>query len=56
VGDAQFERTAEIAPFLNASSVSELWRRARAGRASRRLAFTMLVLLLWLERHRLAFN
>jgi asparagine synthase (glutamine-hydrolysing) len=56
VGDALFGRTAEIAPFLNASSVSELWRRARTGRASRRLAFTMLVLLLWLDRHRLAYN
>jgi asparagine synthase (glutamine-hydrolysing) len=56
VGDAQFERTAEIAPFLNASAVRELWRRACAGRASRRLAFTMLVLLLWLERHNLAFD
>ena len=56
VGDAQFERTAEIAPFLNAPAVRELWRRACAGRASRRLAFTMLVLLLWLERHNLAFD
>lgn len=55
VAQAQFERCAEIAPFLNASAVRELWQRARAGRASRRLAFTMLVLLLWLERHRVVF-
>jgi len=56
VGDALFERTAELAPFLNASAVRELWRRACTGRASRRLAFTMLVLLLWLDRHRLTYN
>ena len=56
VGDALFERAREIAPFLNAGAVRELWQRARAGRASRRLAFTMLVLLLWLDRHRLAFD
>ena len=56
VGDTHFARAAEIAPFLNAAAVDELWRRACAGRASRRLAFTMLVLLLWLDRHRLAFD
>ena len=56
VGDVQFERAGEIAPFLNAAAVRELWQRARVGRASRRLAFTMLVLLLWLDRHRLAFD
>ena len=56
VGDEQFARAAEIAPFLNALAVRELWLRARAGRASRRLAFTMLVLLLWLERHRVEFS
>jgi len=32
------------------------WEGARAGRASRRLAYTMLVLLLWLDRHRVAFG
>ena len=46
-------RTAEIAPFLNAPAVSNLWRAARAGHGSRRLAYTFVVLLLWLERHRL---
>jgi asparagine synthase (glutamine-hydrolysing) len=56
VAQAHFERCAEIAPFLNASAVRELWQRARAGRASRRLAFTMLVLLVWLDRHRVAFT
>ena len=46
-------RTAQLAPFLDAASVAALWRSARAGRASRRLAYTFIVLLSWLERHRL---
>jgi asparagine synthase (glutamine-hydrolysing) len=46
-------RTAEIAPFLNAAAVGNLWRVVRAGHGSRRLAYTFVVLLLWLERHRL---
>jgi asparagine synthase (glutamine-hydrolysing) len=41
------------APFLDAAAVTELWRQAVAGRASRRLAYTFVVLLIWLERHRL---
>jgi asparagine synthase (glutamine-hydrolysing) len=44
---------AERAPFLDARAVSELWRQAGAGRASRRLAYTLVVLLVWLDRHRL---
>src|SRR5437773_2465387 len=46
-------RTAEIAPFLNAPAVSTLWRAASAGHGSRRLAYTFVVLLIWLEQHRL---
>ena len=46
-------RTAQLAPFLDAAAVAALWRSARAGRASRRLAYTFIVLLSWLERHRL---
>jgi len=46
-------RTAEIAPFLDARAVGDLWRAARTGRGSRRLAYTFVVLLLWLEQHRL---
>ena len=46
-------RTAEIAPFLDAAAVGNLWRAARAGHGSRRLAYTFVVLLLWLEQHRL---
>jgi asparagine synthase (glutamine-hydrolysing) len=47
-------RARELAPFLEASAVERLWRSARAGRASRRLTYTFIVLLLWLERHRLS--
>jgi asparagine synthase (glutamine-hydrolysing) len=43
-----------VAPFLCADAVQALWRDARAGRASRRLAYTIIVLLLWLERHALS--
>ena len=56
VAQEHFSRAAEIAPFLNAAAVQRLWEGARAGRASRRLAYTMLVLLLWLDRHRVAFG
>jgi asparagine synthase (glutamine-hydrolysing) len=47
-------RAGKIAPFLNAAAVGGLWRAAREGRGSRRLAYTFIVLLLWLERHRLS--
>jgi asparagine synthase (glutamine-hydrolysing) len=46
-------RAAEIAPFLNAAAVGNLWRDARVGHGSRRLAYTFVVLLFWLEQHRL---
>ncbi|MEO5362605.1 MAG: asparagine synthase (glutamine-hydrolyzing) [Magnetococcus sp. DMHC-8] len=42
---------ARRAPFLEAGAVTELWQQALAGRASRRLAYTLVVLLLWLENH-----
>jgi asparagine synthase (glutamine-hydrolysing) len=45
---ASCERTA---PFLKAEAVRALWRSALAGRGSRRLAYTLVVLLLWLEKH-----
>jgi asparagine synthase (glutamine-hydrolysing) len=47
-------RTAELAPFLRAEAVEALWRSALEGRGSRRLAYTFIVLLLWLEKHRLS--
>jgi asparagine synthase (glutamine-hydrolysing) len=46
-------RTGDLAPFLNAERVRALWTAACHGRASRRLAYTFVVLLLWLDRHRL---
>jgi asparagine synthase (glutamine-hydrolysing) len=46
-------RTKDLAPFLNAGAVQALWQSALAGRGSRRLAYTFIVLLLWLERNRL---
>jgi len=44
-------RTREVAPFLRAEAVEKLWRNARQGRGSRRLAYTFIVLLLWLEKN-----
>jgi hypothetical protein len=36
--------------------VSALWRAAREGRASRRLAYTFVVLSSWLESHPLTYD
>jgi asparagine synthase (glutamine-hydrolysing) len=44
-------RCATIAPFLDAPAVQRVWRGALERRASRRLAYTLVVLLLWLESH-----
>jgi asparagine synthase (glutamine-hydrolysing) len=49
-----FARAGQTAPFLRADAVQALWQSALANRGSRRLAYTLLVLLLWLEKHRLA--
>lgn len=46
-------RCASLAPFLEARAVRQLWHAARTGRGSRRLAYTFVVLLLWLEAHSL---
>ncbi|MEW6689107.1 MAG: asparagine synthase (glutamine-hydrolyzing) [Pseudomonadota bacterium] len=48
------DRAGTLAPFLRADAVRALWNSALHGRGSRRLAYTFVVLLLWLERHRLA--
>ncbi len=48
-------RTHELAPCLRADAVKRLWNGAREGRNSRRLSYTMIVLLLWLERNPLSF-
>ncbi len=43
-----------IAPFLDAPAVTRLWQEAKTGKASRRLAYTLVVLLLWLKDKRIA--
>jgi len=52
-GEELTSRCGDIAPFLDARAVSRLWSDARAGKASLRLAYTFLVLLIWLDRNRL---
>ncbi|MBI4985081.1 MAG: asparagine synthase (glutamine-hydrolyzing) [Rhodocyclales bacterium] len=44
-------RCRELAPFLDADAVDRLWRAAQQGKASRRLAYTFVVLLIWLAHH-----
>jgi asparagine synthase (glutamine-hydrolysing) len=44
-------RCGELAPFLDATAVQRLWSEARQGKASRRLAYTFVVLLMWLAQH-----
>jgi len=51
LGEHVVGRAGEIAPFLRADAVKALWQSALKGRGSRRLAYTFLVLLLWLERN-----
>lgn len=45
--------TGDRAPFLNASAVQSLWKKALLGHASLRLTYTFVVLLIWLKRNRL---
>lgn len=52
LGDDAFSRCAETAPFLNSHMVRSLWRVARCGHGNIRLTYSLLVLLLWLERNR----
>ncbi len=54
LGEDVVHRAAEIAPFLEARAVGALWEQARRGRGSRRLAYTFIVLLMWLERNRIS--
>ncbi len=44
-------RCGQLAPFLNAAAVRKTWENAKCGRASRRLAYTLVALLMWLEAH-----
>jgi len=47
--EAAINDCARIAPFLDAQTVRLLWQEAKAGKASRRLAYTFVALLLWLN-------
>ncbi|MFH1044060.1 MAG: asparagine synthase (glutamine-hydrolyzing) [Pseudomonadota bacterium] len=47
-------RCEELAPFLNAAAVQRLWQAAKQRKASRRLAYTFVVLLIWLAGHPLS--
>lgn len=49
VCDAVIKDCGKIAPFLNTQAVLRLWDEAKRGQASRRLAYTLVVLLLWLR-------
>lgn len=44
-------RCEELAPFLDAVAVQRLWQAAKRRKASRRLAYTFVVLLIWLAAH-----
>lgn len=50
VCDDVVAQTARIAPFLDARAVDTLWQQAKQGRASRRLAYSFVVLLLWMQQ------
>lgn len=51
LGDDLVARCAALAPFLNADAVAGHWRQARTGHGNVRLAYTLLVLLLWIDRN-----
>lgn len=41
-----------IAPFLNKKAITTLWKSTLLGKGSRRLAYTFIVLLLWLSKNK----
>ncbi|MGD9787010.1 MAG: asparagine synthase (glutamine-hydrolyzing) [Sulfuricellaceae bacterium] len=49
LGNSYFHRAGQLAPFLNQSALAALWRDACRGKSSRRLAYTFLTLLIWLD-------
>ncbi|MFY9329111.1 MAG: asparagine synthase (glutamine-hydrolyzing) [Georgfuchsia sp.] len=53
VCDDAVSRAATIAPFLNSYAIANAWQETLSGRGSRRLAYTLVVLLLWLDRYSL---
>jgi asparagine synthase (glutamine-hydrolysing) len=44
-----------LAPFLKHKELEELWKKAKNGKASRRLVYSMIVLLIWLKKHPVIF-
>jgi len=53
IGNDFFSQSQRIAPFLDGEALNALWNDAKTGKASRRLAYTFLVLLIWLDNHNL---
>ncbi|MFA7239568.1 MAG: asparagine synthase (glutamine-hydrolyzing) [Sulfuricellaceae bacterium] len=51
VGNDYFAQAGRIAPFLDGNAIKALWADAKTGKASRRLAYTFLTLLIWLDAH-----
>jgi asparagine synthase (glutamine-hydrolysing) len=47
---------ARLAPFLDAPAVTRLWHDAKTGKASRRLAYTLVTLLLWMGEKKITFT
>lgn len=52
IGNDFFSQSQRIAPFLDGEALNALWNDAKTGKASRRLAYTFLVLLIWLDNHK----
>lgn len=55
VAEDVLRRIESLAPFLDAQAVRRQWRAAGTGQGSLRLAYTFLVLLIWLDRRGLGF-
>lgn len=45
-----------LAPVLNTKGLADLWQQTLNGKASRRLMYTFLVLLIWLQENELEWN
>ena len=50
IANDHLARIERVAPFLDATAVRHQWQQAMAGRGSLRLAYTFMVLLIWLDR------
>jgi asparagine synthase (glutamine-hydrolysing) len=56
VCDDVIANAGKTAPFLNDAAVGALWRAARRGSASRRLAYSFIVLLLWMQQRGISLD